>query len=76
MTGKFEKTMEIALEPSLEEPSRLAGKLLISLDEPSESEVEQIWLDEAERRLGEYRRGQVKGIPADEVFRKAIADIS
>jgi putative addiction module component (TIGR02574 family) len=54
----------------------LAGKLLLSLDEPTPSEVERLWLDEAERRLDDYRAGHVRGIPADEVFRRAIAELS
>ena len=61
---------------SLEERAQLAGKLLLSLDEPSESEIERLWLEEAERRLKEFREGKVRGIPAEEVFRRAVADIS
>lgn len=56
--------------------ARLAGKLLMSLDEPSASEVEQLWLNEAERRLEEYRSGNSRGVPANEVFRRAIAELS
>ena len=54
----------------------MAGRLILSLDEPSESEVERLWLEEAERRLKEFRSGKVRGIPADEVFRRAMDDIS
>lgn len=68
--------MAVAMELTLEERAQLAGKLLMSLDEPSESEIERLWLEEAERRIEEFRSGKVKGIPADEVFRRAIADIS
>ena len=56
----------------MEERAQLAGRLLLSLDEPSESEVERFWLEEAERRLKEFREGRVGGIPADEVFRRAL----
>ena len=61
---------------SLEERARLAGRLLLSLDEPADSEVERLWLQEAERRLREFREGAVKGIPSEDVWRKAVADIS
>jgi len=54
----------------------LAGMLLLTLDEPTESEVERLWLEEAERRLQEWREGKVKGIPAEEVFDRAVTDIS
>ena len=54
----------------------LAGKLLLSLDEPNPTEVERLWLDEAKRRLEAYRAGRVQGIPTDEVFRRAISELS
>jgi len=47
----------------------------MSLDEPSVSEVERLWLDEAERRLDECRAGKVQGVPANEVFQRAIAEL-
>ena len=66
------KTMAL----DIEDRALLAGKLLLSLDEPTTSEVERLWLDEAERRLEGYRAGRVQGIPADEVFRRAISELS
>jgi putative addiction module component (TIGR02574 family) len=76
VTKKRDEILAEAMELSLEERAQLAGKLLLSLDEPSESEVERLWMEEAERRLQEFREGKTKGIPPDEVFRRAIADIS
>ena len=76
MSKKLEEIINVAKDLSLEERAELAGALLLSLDEPSESEVERLWLQEAERRLQEYRDGKMKGIPAEEVFNRAIADIS
>ena len=76
MSKKLEELINMAKELNLEERAELAGTLLLSLDEPSESEVERLWLQEAERRLQEFRDGKVKGIPAEEVFNRAIADIS
>ena len=76
MSKKLEEIIKVARDLSLEERAELAGTLLLSLDEPSESEVERLWLQEAKRRLQEYREGRVKGIPAEEVFNRAIADIS
>ncbi len=52
------------------------SKLLLSLDEPTVSEVEQLWLDEAERRLDDYRAGKVHGISGNEVFKRAISELS
>jgi len=76
MGAKLDEIITAALQLSIEERAQLAGRLLLSLDEPSESELEQLWLEEAERRLKEFREGRVRGIPADEVFRRAMYDIS
>ena len=58
-----------ALQP--QDRSRLVDLLLESLHEPSMVEVESAWEAEIERRLGEYDRGEVRAIDADEVFAKA-----
>ncbi len=76
MGTRFDEVSTAALQLSVEERAQLAGRLLLSLDEPSESEVESLWLEEAERRLKEFREGRVRSIPADEVFRRAMDDIS
>jgi putative addiction module component (TIGR02574 family) len=76
METKLDEVISAALQLSLQERAQLAGRLLLSLDEPSESEVEQLWLEEAERRLKEFREGKVRGIPADDVFRRAMDEIS
>jgi putative addiction module component (TIGR02574 family) len=60
-----------ALQLPLSERAKLAHKLLLSLDEMSESEVEAAWFDEAERRAKEIDQGLVQLIPAEEVSRKA-----
>jgi putative addiction module component (TIGR02574 family) len=76
MSKKLEEAMSILNELSLDERGQLAAKLLLSLEEPSEEETEKLWIAEAERRLQEYREGKVGGIPAEEVFQRAIKDIS
>ena len=54
-----------------EDRAKLAQKLLLSLDNLSEEELEQAWLVEADRRARELDRGDVQPISADEVRRKA-----
>jgi putative addiction module component (TIGR02574 family) len=76
MARKLDEVTAGAMELSLEERAQLAGTLLLSLDEPTESEIERLWLEEAERRLKEFHEGKVAGIPSDEVFRRVVADIS
>jgi putative addiction module component (TIGR02574 family) len=76
MGTKFDEVSTAALQLGVEERAQLAGRLLLSLDEPSESELESLWLEEAERRLEEFHEGRVRSVPADEVFRRAMDDIS
>ncbi len=40
-----------------------------SLDEP-DSSLDNIWADEAEKRLKSYRAGNLEGIPMKEIFRE------
>ena len=61
---------EQALGLDLEERARLAKKLLESLDGLIEAEIENLWLDEAERRIREYEAGRMAAIPSDEGFRE------
>jgi putative addiction module component (TIGR02574 family) len=60
-----------ALTLDVKDRAKLAERLLRSLDDISESEAEELWGDEAERRLRDYRAGKSSAIPADEVFRRA-----
>ena len=53
--------------------AKLAHKLLLSLEDMPEPEIEEAWLDEAERRAAEIDQGIVQLIPAEEVSRKARA---
>ena len=62
-----------ALSLPPEDRARLAQKLLLSLDNLSEKELEHAWLAEADRRARELDRGDVQPISADEVRRKARA---
>lgn len=60
---------------SLDSRARLAEKLILSLDAPSDEENLHLWVTEAERRLKDLRAGRAKEIPAEEVFRSARAAI-
>jgi putative addiction module component (TIGR02574 family) len=62
-----------ALNLSEEERAELAQKLLLSLDTPSEEEIAEDWLREAQRRARELDEGLVQPVPAEEVRRKAQA---
>jgi putative addiction module component (TIGR02574 family) len=53
------------------EKIELIEHLFFSLDSRSERErIDRLWADEAEDRLSAYERGEMKSVPAKEVFRK------
>ena len=60
----------------LRERAALAKRIVESLDDLSETELEALWSEEAERRLDEMERGQVNEMPAEDVLRRARDIIS
>ncbi|MBI3696564.1 MAG: addiction module protein [Acidobacteria bacterium] len=71
MDALFDEIVADAMKLPLRDRVRLAQRLVSSLDDQIESDVEALWAAEAERRLEELRTGRVKGIDAAEAFRKA-----
>jgi putative addiction module component (TIGR02574 family) len=68
------KTLEKqALRLSAEDRAALAQKLLLSLEDMPASELDEMWLLEAERRARQLDRGEVQPVPADEVRRRVKA---
>lgn len=70
---KLKQIEDEALRLPEDERAELAQKLLLSLDAPSEGEIAEDWLAEAQRRARELDEGTVQPISADEVRRKAQA---
>jgi putative addiction module component (TIGR02574 family) len=62
-----------ARQLSMRERARLVKRLLATLESADEGDVEQAWLDEAERRLAAYRRGETSARPAEEVFEAILS---
>jgi hypothetical protein len=58
-------SLDLATRPSL------SRDLLNSLDDLSEREVEQLWVEEAARRHDEIVSGAAHTIPADDAIAKA-----
>jgi putative addiction module component (TIGR02574 family) len=76
MSHARERIEEAALDLPTSERAALAHRLIASLDEVGDddpTEVELAWEGEIQRRLDEYRRGEVQPIPSSEVFAKARA---
>ena len=62
-----ERLIKQALDLPPDERARVAERLLSSL-EPELSPIDLLWALEAEDRLDAYERGEIKAIPAEEVF--------
>jgi putative addiction module component (TIGR02574 family) len=60
-----------ALKLPPRERARLAERLISSLDDQVDLDSDELWAEEAERRLEELRSGAVKSRSAENVFRKA-----
>ncbi|MDA3919589.1 MAG: addiction module protein [Salinisphaera sp.] len=50
--------------------AKLVHSLVKSLENLSKTELESLWLDEAERRDTELESGSIKAVPGDEVFKR------
>ncbi|GMV94998.1 MAG: hypothetical protein AMXMBFR82_47760 [Candidatus Hydrogenedentota bacterium] len=61
--------LDEAMKLKPEDRFTLVDGLIKSLDEPDKN-LDEIWAEEAERRLTAYREGRLKGVPMEEIFRK------
>ena len=75
MSWNLEEIETEVLNLTLEDRARLAEKLILSLDAPSDEENLHLWVVKAEKRLQALREGKAKEIPAEEAFRRAKAAI-
>lgn len=46
----------------------LVEQLLASLNLPTQPEIDRLWAQEAERRIAQLDKGEVKPIPGEKVF--------
>ena len=74
MTNEQVESEALKLNPQAR--AELAEKLLRSLDDLSEEEIEQLWAEEAVRRDAELDNGTASMRDAEDVFRDARARIS
>ena len=63
------------MELDIKSRAKLASKLLKSLENLSESEIENLWVEEALLRDEELNKGLSKSKSADKVFRDARASL-
>jgi len=67
------ESQAIKLHPK--ERAALAEHLIASLDALDDAENERLWLEEAEKRYGEYKRGNISARSAQDVLRDARSAI-
>ena len=61
--------LEEALKLKPEDRFTLVEGLIRSLDEP-DKKLNDIWAEEAEKRLKAYREGRLEGIPMEKIFKE------
>ena len=76
MSTQFDRVVADAMKLPVRERVRLAQQLVSTIDPEAEKNVEELWFDEAERRLEELRNGKVEGIEADEAFRRVRDELT
>ena len=68
-----DELMREALALNAQARASMAHELLNSLETLSEAEVEQLWIEEAQRRSAEIDAGTAVTVPAEEVIARARA---
>ena len=71
MSSNLDQLTADAMKLPLRDRVQLAQRLVSTLDDEVETDTEELWFAEAERRLEELRSAKVHGIPAEETFRTA-----
>ena len=71
MNATLQKIAQEALQLAAAQRAELADFLVESLDSLPPDEIQQLWADEAQRRLAEVRAGNVKTLSGEEVLAEA-----
>lgn len=70
MSAATNRIIEEVLSLPSDQRASLVEKLLKSLNLPIQAEIEQLWAEEAERRVSEIDQGEVKLVDGDSVLAK------
>jgi len=70
MMSTFEEILSAALSLSPDKRAMLAERLLASLDDPYQKQVNSAWAEEAERRMREIDEGTVEAIDGELVMQR------
>jgi len=66
----FKEIEQSALKLDEKHRAELAKRLLISLEENIDEDIEQAWIEEINRRKAQVESGEVETIPGDQVLKK------
>jgi hypothetical protein len=75
MTRTLEEIEHEIFRLKPEQKAALALSIIDNLDTEADEDVEQLWLEEAQRRYEAYLSSESRAIPAKEAFAKARARI-
>jgi len=70
MGTTFEELEKQARALSPKEKAALARILIDELDSSVDADVEELWIEEAQRRYNAFIRGELQALPGDEVMRR------
>lgn len=70
MSASSEEILKQALALPLPERAELVERLLATFQLPPDPHIDELWVREAEDRLDAYDRGELKAVPAEEVFNR------
>ena len=73
MSRSFEEIEAEVLELDSHARAALAKRLLDSLEEMSDSEYDEYWKEEVERRYEDFKAGRTKAVDGEEVFARIRA---
>jgi putative addiction module component (TIGR02574 family) len=70
MSASTEQKHKQALALPPQERAELVEQLLATFQAPPDPHIDELWAREAEDRLDAYDRGELKAVPAEEVFNR------
>jgi len=68
MSANSDQVLKEALALGTQERAELVERLLATFQSPLDPHIDELWASEAEDRLDAYDRGELKSVPAEEVF--------
>ena len=68
MSALFDQVQKHAQMLTPQEKAALVHLLIEELDTSTDADVEQLWIEESQRRYAAYRRGELESVSGDDVM--------